>query len=188
MLVTDVLERATGRTFASLVDSCIIEPLRLRRTSLLQTIDDLSACVAGFGGEVTDDGSTVDVRGRYHPGWCAPRVMASTAADVTCIFDALFSGRLLRDESLRRMLTLVPLPWLREAPLIIDGGMGLYSNSASLHGRNYEHGGSGPGYDLWTTIYPETPIGRVAVAVFVDTSRGPRAVELEDAVVRRVLT
>ena len=189
MLVTDVLERATGRAFAALVAACVIEPLRLQRTSLLQTIDDLAACVPGFGVEVADsDDRAVDVRGRYHPGWCAPRVAASTAADVTFIFDALVSGRLLRDDSLHRMLTLVPLPGLREPPLVIDGGMGLYSHSASPYGRNYEHGGGGPGYDLWTIIYPNTAIGRVAVAVFVDTSRGPRAVELKDDVVRRILS
>ena len=82
---------------------------------------------------------------------------------------------------------LAPLPGSREPPLVIDGGMGLYSNATSPYGRNYEHGGGGPGYDLWTVMYPDTAIGRVAVAVFVNTSRGPRAVELKDAVVRRVL-
>jgi hypothetical protein len=53
-------------------------PLALRHTSVLEQIDDLMGCVPGFGSEVTTDGQVVDVRGRYHPGWCAPRLVASS--------------------------------------------------------------------------------------------------------------
>jgi D-alanyl-D-alanine carboxypeptidase len=187
MLLVDALERAAAKTFAQLVAETIAAPLGLQRTSILDTIDDLQGCVAGFGTEVTEDGSLADVRGRYHPGWCAPRLAASTAAETTSILDALFSRRLLSDDALRRMTAMTPLPGSREPPLAIDGGMGLYSNAASPYGRNYEHGGGGPGYDLWTIIFPETALGRVAVAVFVDTSRGPRARELKEAVVGRLL-
>jgi len=183
MLVVDILERVTHQTFAQIVAHFVTEPLVLQRTSVLETLDDLMTCVPGFGTEVTEDGSLVDVRGRYHPGWCAPRVMASTAAEITLTFDALLSGKLLAHETLRRMFTLVPLPGLREPPMVIDAGMGVYSNAASPYGRNYGHGGSGPGYDLATLIYPETNAGRLAVAVFVDTSCGPRADDLEDTVI-----
>jgi D-alanyl-D-alanine carboxypeptidase len=127
------------------------------------------------------------LRGRYHPGWCAPRVVSSTPAEITRTFDALFSGELLAAETLRRMLTPVPLTGLREAPMVIDGGMGLFSNAASPYGRNYGHGGGGPGYDLTADIYPDASSGRVAIAVFVDTSGGPRAADLEDAVVGHFL-
>jgi D-alanyl-D-alanine carboxypeptidase len=154
---------------------------------VLESIDDLMACVPGFGSEVTEDGNLVDVRGRYHPGWCAPRVVASTPAEITRAFDALFSGHLLAADTLRQMLTFVPLPDLREPPMVIDSGMGLFSNAASRYGRNYGHGGGGPGYDLTADIYPDASGGRVAVAVFVDTSSGPRAGDLEDAVIGHVL-
>src|SRR5437667_7643476 len=46
-------------------------------------------CVPGFGSEVTADRHLVDVRGSYHPGWCAPRLVASTAEQITQVFDAL---------------------------------------------------------------------------------------------------
>jgi D-alanyl-D-alanine carboxypeptidase len=183
MLVVDILERVTGQTFAQVLCQFITDPLSLQRTSVLETVEDLSSCVPGLGSEVTADGSLVDVRGRYHPGWCAPRVVSSTPAEVTRTFDALFSGQLLGADTLRRMLTLVPLPELREPPMVIDGGMGLFSNAASPHGRNYGHGGGGPGYDLTADIYPDASGGRMAVAVFVDTSCGPRARDLEDPVV-----
>jgi hypothetical protein len=66
--------------------------------------------------------------------------------------------------------------------------MGLYSNAGSPYGRNYGHGGGGPGYDLRAVVYPEAHGGRVATAVFVDTSCGPRAAEFEDRVVEHFVT
>jgi D-alanyl-D-alanine carboxypeptidase len=187
MLVVEVLERVTGRTFAQVLAQLVTQPLALQRTSVLETIEDLMACVPGFGSEVTEDGSLIDVRGRYHPGWCAPRVVSSTPAEITRTLDALFSGQLLAAETLHRMLTRVPLPALREPPMVIDGGMGLFSNTASRYGRNYGHGGGGPGYDLTADIYPDANGGRLAIAVFVDTSDGLRARDLENAVVGHFL-
>jgi D-alanyl-D-alanine carboxypeptidase len=183
MLAVDILERVSGQTFAQVLAQFVTEPLMLQRTLVLETIEDLMSCVPGFGSEVTEDGSLVDVRGRYHPDWCAPRVVSSTPAEITRTFDALFSGQLLGAETLRRMLTLVPLPGLRDPPMVIDGGMGLFSNAASPYGLNFGHGGGGPGYDLTADIYPDAHGGRVAIAVFVDTSCGPRARDLQDAVV-----
>ena len=106
---------------------------------------------------------------------------------ITRTLDALFSGQLLAAETLRRMLTLVPLPGLREPPMVIDGGMGLFSNAASPFGRNYGHGGGGPGYDLSADIYPDVRGGRLAIAVAVDTSGGQRARDLENGVVGHFL-
>jgi D-alanyl-D-alanine carboxypeptidase len=187
MLIVDILERVTGRTFAHVLAELVTEPLGLQQTSVLETVDDLMVCVPGFGTEVSEDRAVVDVRGRYHPGWCAPRVVASTPGEITQTFDALFSGQLLAAETLSEALTLVPLPGLREPPMVIDGGMGLFSNTASPFGRNYGHGGGGPGYDLTADIYPDASGGRLAIAVFVDTSGGPRARDLENGVVGHFL-
>ena len=78
----------------------------------------------------------------------------------------------MTEDSLRRSLTLTPLPGLRSPPLVIDAGMGLYSNAASPYGPVYGNGGEGPGYNVTADVYLETAIGRVAAAVFVDTSVG----------------
>jgi D-alanyl-D-alanine carboxypeptidase len=187
MLVVDIVERVTGQTFAQVLAQFVTQPLALRRTVTLETIEDLMACVPGFGSEVAEDGRIVDIRGRYHPGWCAPRVVSSTPSEITRTFDALFSGQLLAAATLHRMLTLVPLPGLRQRPMVIDPGLGLFSNATSPYGRHYGHAGGGPGYDLTAGIYPEASGGRLAVAVFVDTSGGPRAGDLEHAVVGAVL-
>jgi len=71
--------------------------------------------------------------------------------------------------------------------MVIGGGMGVYSDRASRRGRNYHHGGGGPGYDLEATVYPDTPLGRVSIAVFVNSSCGPRAEYSEATLLARFL-
>jgi D-alanyl-D-alanine carboxypeptidase len=185
MLLIDIVERVTGRTFARVLDDFVAMPLALQRTSMLEDIDDLARSVPGFGSELTPDGHIVDVRGRYHPGWCAPRLAASTAEDITGVFDALIAGDVLAADMLTQMLTLVPLSG--EPDESIGGGMGVYCDRASRWGRNYHHGGGGPGYDLGATVYPATPLGRVSIAVFVNSSCGPRATDHEATLIEQLL-
>ena len=184
MLLAEIIEHASGRTFAGAVDDFITRRLSLHRTSVLEQPEDLMRCVAGFGSEVTADGEVVDVRGRYHPGWCAPRVVASTAEEVTLVFDGLMTGRLLGAATVREMLTLVPLS--RKPDESMGAAMGAYSDRASRWGRNYGHGGGGPGYNLDAMVYPDTPLGRVSIAVFINSSRG-RALEREEELMTRLL-
>jgi D-alanyl-D-alanine carboxypeptidase len=185
MLLIDIVERVTGQTFAELVNGFILKRLALQNTSVLEQVDDLMRCVPGFGSEVTSDGHVVDVRGRYHPGWCAPRLIASTAEDVTHVFDRLIAGDVLERDTLTQMLTLAPLS--DQPNEIHSGGMGVYADRSSRRGQNYHHGGGGPGYNLGATIYPDTPVGRVSVAVFVNSSCEPRADDCEATLLARLL-
>jgi D-alanyl-D-alanine carboxypeptidase len=185
MLLIDIVERVTGQTFAGVVNELVSKPLGLQRTSVLEEVDDLMRCVPGFGFELTSDGHIVDVRGRYHPGWCAPRVVASTTEDVTRVFDGLIAGDVLEPDTLSQMLTLAPLS--DEPGEIHSGGMGVYADLPSERGRNYHHGGAGPGYDVRATVYPDTPLGRVSIAVFVNSSCGPRANDCEATLLARLL-
>jgi D-alanyl-D-alanine carboxypeptidase len=185
MLLTDIVERVTGQTFAEVVNDFVTKPLALQNTSVLEQIDDLMRCVPGFGSEVTCDGQVVDVRGRYHPGWCAPRLIASTAEDVTRVFDRLIAGDVVEPDTLTQMLTLAPLS--DQPDEIHSGGIGVFADRSSRRGRNYHHGGGGPGYDLGATVYPDTPLGRVSIAVFVNSSGGPRADDCEAALLVQLL-
>jgi D-alanyl-D-alanine carboxypeptidase len=185
MLLIDVVERVAGQTFARVLDEFVVTPLALQRTSVLAELDDLMRCVPGFGSDVTSDGQVVDVRGRYHPGWCAPRLIASTAEDITRVFDGLIAGDVLEPDTLAQMLTLAPLS--DEPDEIHSGGMGVYSDRSSRRGRNYHHGGGGPGYNLGATVYPDTRLGRVSIAVFVNSSCGPRADDCEAKLLARLL-
>ena len=172
MLLREVLQRATGRSFAETVHELVARPLALSQTRVVETIDGWSTCVPGYGPEVDRDRREVDVRGVYHPGWCATGVAVSTAEETTLVFDALFAGRILDPGSLDQMLTLTTIPDPDPANDPCGYGMGIASDLGSPRGRNYGHGGGGPGYELGATIFPETPIGRVAIAVFVANSGG----------------
>jgi D-alanyl-D-alanine carboxypeptidase len=185
MLLIDIAERVTGQTFAEVVNDFITKPLALRNTSVLERVDDMMRCVPGFGSEVTSDGQVVDVRGRYHPGWCAPRLAASTVEDITVVFDRLIAGDVLDPDTLMQMLTLAPLS--DQPDEIHSGGMGVYADLSLRRGRNYHHGGGGPGYDLSATVYPDTPLGRLSIAVFVNSSCGPRANECEATLLAQLL-
>jgi D-alanyl-D-alanine carboxypeptidase len=187
MLLVDIVERVTGGTFARVLEELVTTRLGLQRTVALEQIDDLAQCVPGFGSELTADRHIIDVRGQYHPGWCAPRLVGSTAHEITRVFDALVAGDVLAPDMLREMLTLVPLPAQHGSGMMIAGGMGVYSDLASRRGRNYHHGGLGPGYETDATVYPDTPLGRVSIAVFVSSSGAPRAGECKAALLARLL-
>jgi len=175
MLLVDAIERVGGLPFAKAIDRFVVKPLGLRRTLTLDTIEDLLACEPGFGRGVTPDDRVVDVRGIYHPGWCAPRLVGSTVEEVTLIFDALLGGRLLAPDSLDRMLTLVDLDASSPPGTDIGGGMGIYSDRNNPNGRNFHHGGGGPGWDLSVTTFMDLPIGRTTIAIFANSSEEPRA-------------
>ena len=185
MLLIDIVERVTGQTFAEVVNDFVTKPLALQNTWVLEQADDMMRCVPGFGSEVTSDGQVVDVRGRYHPGWCAPRLIGSTVEDVTLVFDRLIAGDVLEPGTLTQMLTLAPLSDRPDE--IHGGGMGVYTDRSSRRGQNYHHGGGGPGYDLGATVYADTPIGRVSIAVFVNSSCGQRADDCKATLLARLL-
>jgi len=172
MLLREALQRASGCTFAQTIHDLVAAPLGLQHTRVVDTIDGWAACVPGYGPEVAADGQVVDVRRVYHPGWCAPGVAVSTAEEVTLVIDALLAGHILEPRSLAEMLTLVPVSADAQEPHAY--GMGIASDIASARGANYGHGGGGPGYDLDVTIFPDTARGRLAIAVFVCASGGPR--------------
>jgi len=187
MLLADITERASGRAFARVLNELVAAPLGLQRTVVVERVHDLMACIAGFGPEVTADRRIVDVRGRYHPGWCAPRLAASTTEEISELFDALIAGRVLAPNTLEQMLTFVPFATPGEPGRVIGSGMGLYCDGGSPFGRSSHHGGGGPGYNLTATVYPDTTPGRVSIAVFVNSSVGRRAIDCEQALLATLL-
>jgi len=189
MLLVDAIENVTGTTFAQVIHRLICQPLDLSKTVTLETLEDLTRCNPGFGTEVTPDASLVDVRGIYHPGWCAPRLIASTGSELTAVFHALFGGRLLSSRSLETMLDMALLPVPEGEEPTIAGEAGVYSDTASPYGRNYSHGGGGPGYELSVTTFARLPDDTLTVAVFVDSSLQPGAArEIESNVMKAVFS
>lgn len=187
MMLKLVLQRVTGRSFAEVVRELVVSLLDLQHTAVVERIEDWSTCVPGYGPEVDTDGRVVDVRSLYHPGWCAPGVAASNAEETTLIFDALLAGRLLKPETLAEMLTLAPIPSPDPSEVTPSFGMGIFADPSASRGPHYCHGGGGPGYDLNASVLPETRLGRLTIATFVNTSCGPRAHACEAELLSRLL-
>jgi D-alanyl-D-alanine carboxypeptidase len=188
MLLIEAIEHVTGKSFADAIARYVTAPLHLTRTSVLADLADLESCEAGFGSEVSADRSVIDVRGVYHPGWCAPQLVASTPNEVSAVFDRLFAGALLPPTALDRMLTLVPMDASPTDISSIRAGMGIYCDESTPFGPAYHHGGGGPGYDISVTTYPDHPLGRVTIAVIVNSSTSPGAARNHEATVIRQLT
>jgi D-alanyl-D-alanine carboxypeptidase len=187
MLLIDAIEQVTGKSFADAIARYVAEPLQLTQTSVLEAPADLERCEPGFGSEVSAEGAVIDVRAVYHPGWCAPRLVASTPNELSRVFDALLAGTLLSPASLERMLTLVSMEASPTDTSSIRAGMGIYCDESTPFGPAYHHGGGGPGYDISVTSYPDHPLGRVTIAAIVNSSLQPRAAHDHEATVVRGL-
>jgi D-alanyl-D-alanine carboxypeptidase len=164
MLVRHALERETGRGLGALIEREVVRVLELQRTFALEELSDLQRVVPGYSG-FWSEGSLEDVRETYHPGWCATGVIASTGAEVCRFFEALFDGRLLGDEELAQMLDLRRVPGAHPPAVTPSYGLGIMADPDSPRGRNYGHGGGGPGYNVHAAHFPSLDGRSVSAAV-----------------------
>jgi D-alanyl-D-alanine carboxypeptidase len=156
MLLKRVAEQVTGVSYRTLISERIVRPLGLRRTFVAESIDDLTALAPGTSRSLSPSGASRDVRAHYHPGWVSHGVVASTASELARFLDALFRGELLSDQSLDRLLELVPVstdasetPARQDLPLRRGRpsyGLGLMGDPASPWGLVAGHNGGGPCY------------------------------------------
>lgn len=173
MLAKRILEMECDRSFRELMSERIATPLELHRTFVAETIADLSTLAPALSTLVTPDGSPVDVRTRYHPGWVSHGVIASTSSDVVRFFDALFGGRLVTPGSLELMLQPARIatnfqeasghasPLLSGVP---EYGLGLMIDASSPLGMLAGHNGGGPGYSVSAFHSVGTQVSVCAVA------------------------
>jgi D-alanyl-D-alanine carboxypeptidase len=179
MLLRQVLQRTTGKSFRQCIEDLIAIPLNLHDTFAAETIADWSTCVPGYGSEITVDSEPIDIRPIYHPLWCAPGVVVSTPQEITQIFDALFAGSLLQKPTLKMMLTLTRVPGHHPPAVSPSCGLGILADPDSPLGPSFGHGGGGPGYNIDVAILPNSPLGRLTLATFVTTSTGPSAAQAQ---------
>ncbi|MFI0447237.1 serine hydrolase domain-containing protein [Actinomadura sp. 6N118] len=107
-----IIEKVTGRSYATEVRRRIVQPLGLRHTYLPGTRTGIRGPHAhGYLRFVSNgQAKTVDVT-RLNPswGWAAGEIV-STTGDLNRFFDALLGGRLLPPAQLAQMRTTVPTP------------------------------------------------------------------------------
>lgn len=127
IILGKIIEQVTGKIYEQALKENILVPLRLKNTGMLRqdTILPLLAdsyFIRDASGQLTPDLPL------YMENWYAAGALYSTTGDLLTFSDALFSGKLINDHSLK---------------LLCTSGKGEYGlgtwiyNDYTLHGRNY---------------------------------------------------
>ncbi len=155
MLVKSIIEDVTGNSYRTLIAERIAGPLRLGRTFVAESIEDLARLAPGTSSLLAPDATSRDIRNHYHPGWVSHGVVASTASDLVRFMNILMRGRLLSRNSLDQMLSLVSLSLDSDGsasgheplrPVRPGYGLGVMGDPASPWGLIVGHNGGGPCY------------------------------------------
>ena len=168
-----IAERVADASLARLVEERIATPLALRRTDVVESMADMADLAPAPTSEITDDGSVVDTRAHYHPGWVSHGVVASTPSEIARCYDGLFGGRLVSLEAVAEMRELVPIgvpsaPWSEPSY-----GLGLMGDPASPSGPIWGHEGGGPGYGA-SAFHAPALGGVTACAMVAGPATAPR--------------
>ena len=126
VVLGQIVERLTGRSFETALTERILAPLGLRSTGMLHW-DTIVPRLAPTYFWRDDRHVLVPDMPVYFENWYAAGGMYSTAADLSAFADALYGGRLLRPDSLELLLT----------PGLDDYGYGLWSYAFTRAGRSW---------------------------------------------------
>ena len=144
LLLGLIIERLTGRSYASAINDRIIRPLHLTATSVPGTNPYLPHPHAH--GYLVINSELVDITEVNPSIMGASGEMVSTTRDVNWFFDALFAGRLLPPDLLSQM----KLPARGS-----QYGLGLIIRSSPLcPGTAYGKDGDAPGFSTWSFHIP----------------------------------
>ncbi|PEY43450.1 D-alanyl-D-alanine carboxypeptidase [Bacillus cereus] len=162
VLLGILIEKVTGNSYAEEIENRIIEPLELSNTFLPGN----STVIPGTNharGYVQPDGASELKDVTYSNPGSSDGDMISTADDLNKFFSYLLSGKLLKEQQVKQMLTTVPTG--REG---INGyGLGIYEiklpNGVSIWG----HTGGVPGF---STLAGGTLGGKHTLAVNLNSS------------------
>jgi D-alanyl-D-alanine carboxypeptidase len=170
LVLAEVVEKVTGRSYAEEIERRILRPLRLRDTSLPGT----SPWIRGphphgyVPTEQDDQPRLLDYTEMNPSVFGAAGELISTTADLDRFFAALLGGRLLPRHLLHEMTT----------PGITGGryGLGLFLRDTSCGVRVYGHDGDALAYQSWS--YSTADRRRQVTVALTPDFRG----DLDDAV------
>ncbi|MDF9496535.1 serine hydrolase [Bacillus cereus] len=136
-----LIEKVTGNSYAEEVENRIVEPLELSNTFLPGNSTVIPGTNHARGYLQLDEASgPKDVTYSY-PG-NSDGDMISTADDLNKFFSYLLSGKLLKEQQLKQMITTVPTGIVG-----MDGyGLGIYENKLPNGVSIWGHTGGSPGF------------------------------------------
>ncbi|TPV41104.1 serine hydrolase domain-containing protein [Bacillus dicomae] len=139
-----LIEKVTGNSYAEEVENRIVEPLELSNTFLPGNSTVIPGTNHARGYERYDgENELKDVTYSY-PG-SSDGDMISTADDLNKFFSYLLSGKLLKEQQLKQMLTTVPTGIAE----IGRYGLGIYETKLPNGVSIWGHAGSSPGFSTF---------------------------------------
>ncbi|MFD0769362.1 serine hydrolase domain-containing protein [Bacillus sp. CGMCC 1.60114] len=143
VLLGILIEKVTGNSYAEEIENRIIEPLELSDTFLPGNSSVIPGTKHARGYIQLDSASEPKDVTYYNPSiGSSAGDMISTADDLNKFFSSLLSGKLLKEQQLKQMLTTVPTGRAE-----IDGyGLGIYETKLPNGVSIWGHGGSIPGF------------------------------------------
>lgn len=121
-----IVERLTGQSFEAALTERILRPLGMKDSGMLHW-DEITPRLAATYFYRDDTKSLINDMPVYYENWYAAAGMYSTSTDLLTFADALYGGRLLSADSLRRLLTAGQ----------DDYGYGLWSYTLTRGGKPY---------------------------------------------------
>ncbi|HDR7992789.1 TPA: beta-lactamase family protein [Bacillus cereus] len=139
-----LIEKVTGNSYAEEVENRIIEPLELSNTFLPGNSTVIPGTKHARGYERYDGENELKDVTYSNPG-SSDGDMISTAEDLNKFFSYLLSGKLLKEQQLKQMLTTVPTGIEG-----IDGyGLGIYETKLHNGISIWGHAGGVPGFSTF---------------------------------------
>jgi len=138
MILKHIVEATVDQTLSELSAERLFVPLELSGSLVVKERADWRRVSIG-----RSDYLEGDVRELYDPGWVAHGLFAMTASDLLALFQALFTGILIKSDSVQQMCMLHRLPFIAgrrfQQPAY---GLGLMADAER---QVFGHTGGGPG-------------------------------------------
>ncbi|WP_439741416.1 serine hydrolase domain-containing protein [Bacillus pseudomycoides] len=143
ILLGILIEKVTGNSYAEEIENRIVEPLELSNTFLPGNSIVIPGTKHARGYFQPDGASELKDVTYYNPSMgSSAGEMISTADDLNKFFSYLLSGKLLKEQQLKQMLTTVPT----EIAELGECGLGIFETKLPNGVSIWGHGGSIPGF------------------------------------------